>query len=255
VLRSAAGHPGVAGARWSPQSLTTVADEAQPGNRLLRLEARTDGTPAGTVQAQACHRRVALHGTYAARVRFSDTPAAGADGDPVVQAFFAAGPLRHDFDPAFSEIDWEYLANGGWGSPHTRLYAIAWQTVRLEPWQAHNAAQELMGSHAGWRILVMQVDAAGSRWFLDGREVARHGGRNTPVEPMALAFSVWFSPAGLLPAGRERRWHMDVDWVLHLPDAVRSPAAVGSLVAGLRARGVARRDTVADRGLPSRCDF
>ena len=83
------------------------------------------------MQAQVCHERKALYGTYAARVRFSDQPASGAGGDPVIQAFHAASPLRHDFDPEFSQVDWQYLANGGRGSEKTRLYAIAWQPAIL----------------------------------------------------------------------------------------------------------------------------
>ena len=200
-LRDAPGHPGVPGASWSPEAIQLIADPdpAHPGNRLLRLQARTNGTPDGTVQAQLCHQRKVLAGTYAARIRFSDEPLSGADGDPVIQTFYAVAPLRFDFDPEFSEIDWEYLPKGGWGSPATRLYSIAWQTARIEPWQAHNAARETPGSQAGWHPLLMQLGEDRSRWFVDGREVAVHGGRNHPVVPMAISFNLWFSPTGLLP--------------------------------------------------------
>lgn len=169
TLRDAPGHPGVPGARWSPQGVRLVDDPARPGNRLMRLEAATDGTPAGTEQAQVCHRRRLLHGTWAARVRLSDRPLSGVDGDPVVQAFYAISPLLHDLDPGFSEVDFEYLPNGGWGSAATRLYAISWQTVRLAPWQAFNAAHEEPGSHDGWRVLLMQADAVRTRHAVDGR--------------------------------------------------------------------------------------
>lgn len=260
-LRDAAGHPGVPGARWSPQAVDTVAADdagAPPGDRLLRLRAATDGTPEGTVQAQLCHARKLLQGTYAARVRFADAPESGADGDPVVMAVYAAAPLRFDFDPDFSEIDWEYLPNGGWGSPATRLYGIAWQTARIEPWSAHNAAHEEPGSHDGWHTLVVQVGASRSHWFVDGRPVAVHGGRNHPVVPMAMALSLWFSPGGLQPPAPEpRRWRMDVDWVLHAAGAEWAPERVQAEVQALRRDGVARVDGVPDAvpPLPSRCDF
>lgn len=257
-LRDAAGHPGVPGARWDPAAVTLADDPAAPGNRVLRLTARTDGTPDGTVQAQACHRRKLLQGTYAARVRFSDAPLAGADGDTVVQTFYAAAPPRFDFDPEFSELDWEYLPNGGWGHEKTRLYAVAWQTVRIEPWQAHNAAAEAFGSFDGWHVLVMQVDATQSRWFVDGREVARHGGRNHPVVPMALSFNLWFSPSGLQPAGGAPRvWQQDVDWVLHAPGRSLAPAAVEALVRQQRAAKQPFVDTVpaAVPPLASDCRF
>ena len=263
ILRDAAGHPGVPGARWLPDAVSLVDDPAEAPqsrgrNRLLRLTARTDGTPQGTVQAQVCHQRKLLNGTYAARVRFSDQPVSGADGDPVIQTFYAVAPLRFAFDPQFSEIDWEYLPNGGWGSQQTRLYSIAWQTVQVEPWQAFNAQRETFGSQAGWRTLVMQLAEGRSRWFVDGREVALHGGRNHPVVPMAISFNLWFSPAGLLPhGGAARVWMQDVDWVLHAADQVLAPAAVLDTVRGLRAKGVPRVDSVpaAVPPLPSPCSF
>jgi len=236
TLRSEAGHPGVAGARWVPEAVTLIDDPAQPGNRLLRLQAQTDGTPAGTQQAQICHQRKLLRGTYAARVRFTDTPAAAADGDPVIQAFYAISPLQHDLDPTFSEADFEYLPNGGWGSPATRLYAISWQTVQIEPWRAFNSAHEAAGSHAGWRVLTIQVEETKVRHFLDGRLLAEHGGRNVPTVPMSMNLSLWFSPGGLLPASAApRRWAIDVDWVFHAAGAPMTPAAVLATVERLRA--------------------
>lgn len=260
-LRDAPGHPGVPGARWSPQAIdttpTSLAD-GPAGDRLLRLSASTDGLPTGTTQAQLCHGRKLLQGTYAARLRLADQPLAGMDGDPVVMAFYAATPLRFDFDPEFSEIDWEYLPNGGWGSPETRLYGIAWQTARLEPWEAHNAAHVEPGSLDGWHTLVVQVEATQSHWFLNGRALATHGGRNHPVRPMAMALSLWFSPGGLLaPSTEPRQWQMEVDWVLHAAGQTWSPAQVQAEVQALRQAGVARWDSVpeADPPLPSRCDF
>lgn len=257
-LRSASGHPGVPGAAWRAEAVRLLDDPEQPGNRLLRLSAHTDGTPAGTVQAQLCQARKFLYGTYAARVRFSDRPVAGVDGDPVVQTFYAVAPLRFAFDPEFSEIDWEYLPNGGWGSARTRLYAISWQTVRVEPWAAYNSAHEAPGSHAGWHTLVMQVERGQARHYLDGVRLGEHDGRQVPVVPMALAFNLWFSPGGLLPASAAPRvYEQDVDWVLHAANRLLSPAQVEEEVRALRARGLAHTDTVpaAEPPLESRCDF
>ena len=255
TLRGAAGHPGVPGARWSPDAVSLQREGA---TTLLRLNARTDGTPAGTVQAQLCHQRKALRGTYAARVRFGNEPLQGAGGDPVIQSFYAVAPLAHDFDPDFSEIDWEYLANGGWGSAATRLYAITWQTVRLDPWQAHNAAFEHKARLDGWHTLAMQVrDNGQTHWFIDGRPLVRHGGRNVPVQPMAISFSIWFSPTGLLPRSHEpRQWAQDVDWVFFAPDRTLAPAEVERQVRRWQRAGVDHLDTVpADPALASRCDF
>ena len=259
LLRSGLGHPGVTGARWAPEAISLIEDPAQRGNRLLRLTARTDGHDGpGTVQAQLCHQRKLLRGTYAARVRFSDTPVTGADGDPVVQTFYAVAPLKHAFDPEFSEVDWEYLPNGGWGSEKQRLYGISWQTVQLEPWTAHNSAHEEFRSFDGWHVLMMQVEEQQVRMFVDGRPVARHAGRNVPVVPMSIAFNLWFSPAGLLPAGGEPRvYAQDVDWVFHLAGRSLTPAQVDGEVRRLRRAGTAHIDTVPapQPALESRCDF
>jgi len=176
----------------------------------------------------------------------------------VIQTFYAVAPLRRDYDPEFSEIDWEYLPNGGWGSDRTRLYGISWQTVRIEPWDAVNRAHEEFGSAEGWHVLMMQVDEARTRHYLDGRLLAEHGGRFAPAVPMAISFSMWFSPAGLLPADDVARvYQQDVDWVFHAADRQLSPAQVASEVRRLRARRVGRMDTVAPQvpALASPCDF
>jgi hypothetical protein len=258
TMRHAMGHPGIAGARWGPATLALVPDPQLPGNQLLRLQASTDGTPAGTSQAQICHARKYLEGTYAARVRFSDEPVSGNDGDVVVQTFYAVSPLRHDFDPEFSEVDWEYLPNGGWGDPTTRLYGITWQTVRIEPWQAHNQAHQEKRSVAGWRTLVLQIQDGKTRHYLDGALLAEHGGRNYPVVPMSINFNLWFSPGGLLPVSTTARiYEQDVDWVFHAKDQLLTPEQVDAQISSFRSQKKAFIDQIAPATPPlgSTCDF
>lgn len=258
TLRHAMGHPGIAGARWGPATITLVPDPHLPGNQLLRLRARTDGTPEGTAQAQICHARKYFEGTYAARVRFSDEPVSGDDGDVVVQTFYAVSPLRHDFDPEFSEVDWEYLPNGGWGDTTTRLYGITWQTVRIDPWQAHNQAHQEKRSVAGWRTLVLQIRDGKTRHYLDGVLLAEHGGRNYPVVPMSINFNLWFSPGGLLPVSNTARvYEQDVDWVFHAKDQLLTPAQVDAQIKTFRTQNRAYVDQVTQPSpaLPSICDF
>ena len=252
------GHPGIAGARWGPDSLSLVADPERPGNQLVRLQASTDGTGPGTTQAQLCHARKYLEGTYAARVRFSDHPVEGPDGDVVVQSFYAVSPLKHDFDPEFSEVDWEYLPNGGWGDARTRLYGITWQTVRVEPWLAFNQAHQEFRPLGGWHTLVMQVAKGHTRHILDGVVLAEHGGRNYPVVPMSINFNLWFSPGGQLPGVSSLRvYQQDVDWVLHVKEQVLSATEIDTLVVQLRTSKVPAIDTVAPASpaLASTCDF
>jgi hypothetical protein len=258
ILRDKPGHPGIEGAAWGPDTVTLINDPAQPGNRLLRLAARTDGTPQGTAHAQVCQARKFFEGSYAARVRFSDTPAVGPDGDVIVQTFYVVSPLRFDFDPEYSELDWEYLPNGGWGDPKTRLYGVTWQTVSLHPWKAYNQPLQAFHSVDGWHVLMMQAGGGKTRWYLDGVQLDEHGGRNYPAVPMSLNFNLWYSPGGLQPGSSAQRiYHQDVDWVYHARNRLLSPAEVDAAVQALRRAGTAHIDSVpaANPPLDSTCDF
>ena len=228
---------------------------APEGDKVRQGDGRT---PEGTFQAQVCHARKYLEGTYAARIRFSDVPVQGADGDIVIQSFYAVSPLRFDFDPEFSEVDWEYLPNGGWGDARTRLYTITWQTVRLAPWQAHNQAHQEVRSLAGWHTLVVQVMNGRTRHWIDGVQVAEHGGRNYPVVRMSLNFNMWFSPGGMQPVSFPPRiYEQDVDWVLHVQGTALNPAQVEAQVNRLRTNEVSAMDTIgtSEPELASTCDF
>ncbi|MBV8036034.1 glycoside hydrolase family 16 protein [Roseateles sp.] len=243
VLREGTGHPGLPGARFA-------AGQISVGAGLLRLRLSTDGTPANTLQPQLCNARKFLFGTTTARVRLRDT---AGSRDPIVQAFYQASPLKHDFDPEFSEVDFEYLPHGGWGAPETRLYGVAWQTVRIEPWLSFNSAGQAMGSHDGWQLLTAQVEAGRVRHYVNGRLFNEAAARNVPVQAMAISFSHWLSDGAT--AGAPREYEFEVDWVLHEAGKTLSPAAMQARVAALRKQGVARRDTVPDSGLTSECNL
>lgn len=243
VLRDGTGHPGQPGARFAPQQLALAGG-------LLTLSLATDGSAAGTVLAQLCGPRKFLVGTTTARVRLRDTPGSR---DPVIQSFFLASPLKHDYDPDFSEVDFEYLPHGGWGEPETRLYGVSWQTVRIDPWQSFNQASIVKGSFDGWQVLTVQVEATRTRHYVNGRLMGEHTGRNVPAKPMAISFNHWLA-AGAVP-GAPRDHEFEVDWVLHAAGKTVSPAAMQTRAAQLRKQGVAQRDTVPDVGLTSECNL
>jgi hypothetical protein len=105
---------------------------------------------------------------------------------------------------------------------------------------------------------MMQVARGQVTLFLDGRQIAQHGGRNYPVSPMSINFNLWFSPTGLLPKSElPRRYEQDVDWVFHARNQVLGPAQVEAEIVRLRAAGLAWVDTVpaVEPTLGSRCDF
>jgi hypothetical protein len=257
TIRSAQGWPGVAGAAWSPGGISFVADPGRRKNRLLRLTSSTDGTAAGTSEAQICQRRKFLQGTYATRVRFEDAPSSGADGDQLVETFYAISPLQAPLDPNYSELDWEYLPNGGWGVTAPTLFVTSWHTVQLDPWIADNTFSTAAGSLDGWHTLVLQVANGSVAYYLDGALVARHGGKYYPRVAMSINYNLWFIQGGQLASGPTRSYHEDVDWVFHAAGVVLSPSAVVAHVAKLRHARISFRDTVPAENPPlnSPCNF
>jgi hypothetical protein len=253
VVRTAEGWPGVPGATWSAENVSFHPNPARAGDRVLRMTSSTDGTSVGTTQTQVCHRRKYREGTYAARVRFRDA----AGGDQVVETFYAISPLRAPMDLSYSELDFEYLPNGGWGFAGPTLFVTTWETFSPEPnWIADNTSGRAEGSRAGWHTLVLQVMDGGATYYVDGAELASHGGRYYPEAPMSINFNLWFIRDGLLGGGAVRRYAEDVDWVFHRAGAVLSPRDVSAEVARLRRASVSFRDTVPARPrLPSPCDL
>ncbi|TDD18625.1 cellulose binding domain-containing protein [Nonomuraea diastatica] len=236
TVRSSSGGPGVPGATWSPGAISF------PGG-LLTLDSSTNGTPSGTVQTELSTANRKFHeGTYAARVRFSDAPTSGPDGEHVVQTFFTITPLRFNLDPDYGELDFEYLPNGGWGEPANILYATSWETYQGEPWQAVNTHTEERASFAGWHDLVIQVSGGRIKYYVDGRLFADHGDIYYPETPMWIMFNQWF--IDLQGATGTRTYRQQVDYVYHSKNEVLSPAEVQSRVGSLRSSGTAFQDTV-----------
>ena len=256
-IRTEQGWPGVPGASWSVANVSFVSDRANPRNRLLRLTSSTDGTAAGTSQAQVCQQRKFREGTWATRIRFADVPVSGPDGDQIVEGFYAISPLAAPLDPDFSELDWEYLPNGGWGRSEPTLWTTTWETARLEPWLADNVTLPTSGSMAGWHTLVLQVAGGTVTYSLDGARRVEHGGTYYPEVPMSLNYTAWFVDGGMLPPGTRRTYVVDVDWAFGVAGAVLSPAQVLARVRALRAKRVAFRDAVtpAQPPLASPCNL
>jgi hypothetical protein len=255
VVRSKQGWPGVEGASWEG-ALSFVDDETTAGNRLIRLTAQTDGST--TRQAQFCHERKYLEGTYAARVRFSNGPIEGPDGDQVVETFYTITPLKAALDPDYSEQDFEYLPNGGWGGSDLTLHNTTWETFRPPPeWLPVNATNSRRGDLEGWHTLVLQVADQQVHYYLDGQLLATHGEPYYPESPMSINFNLWFIAEGLIASKERRVYTQDVDWVFHEAGRVLAPADVDAAVSKLRATGIASRNNVLERNpaLASTCDL
>ncbi|MGB8981388.1 MAG: glycoside hydrolase family 16 protein [Anaerolineales bacterium] len=255
IVRAGSGWPGVPGATFRPENVSFVDYPDQVENRLLRMTSSTDGTSQNTYQTQVCHQRKYLEGTYAARVRFSDEPVSGVDGDQVVETFYTITPYVEPLDPDYSEMDYEYLPNGGWGSPALTFFVTTWETVQIEPWDARNTSNSVQGSLAGWHTLVTQVMGGTVRYFVDGSLIAQHGGEYYPDAPMSINFNLWFIDGGLAQAEGVREYQEDVDWVFHEAGVLRMPDDVTARVNGLRNASVTFQDTVESGIQQSPCDL
>ena len=258
IIRTAAGWPGVPGATWSEDGVSLLLDPSRPGNKIIRMTSSTDGTAANTTQTQICHQRKYFEGTYAARVRFTDNSVSGPGGDQTVQSFYTIAPLKAPMDPDYSELDYEYLPNGGWGIAGPTLYATTWETFSPEPnWKKDNVFQTMAGSQAGWHTLVIQVADQKVRYLVDGKLFVEHGGNYYPEDTMSINFNLWFIRDGMIQAKEARQYQEDIYWVFFQSNSALTPAEVEAAVAGFRRQRIKFRDTVSAKvpALVSPCNF
>ena len=258
IVRTEPGWPGVPGATWSERGVSFHKDPINANNRILRMTSSTDGTNANTTQTQICHQRKYLEGTYAARVRFTDSPVSGPGGDQIVESFYTISPLKAPMDPDYSELDFEYLPNGGWGIDGPTLYATTWETFYPEPnWKKDNVFKTLGGSQAGWHTLVIQVLDQKVRYFVDGKFFVEHSGNYYPEDTMSINFNLWFIRDQMVKAKETRRYQEDIDWVFFQASAALMPEQVEEAVAAMRKQRIKFRDTVPAKvpALVSPCNF
>ncbi|RCG32831.1 hydrolase [Sphaerisporangium album] len=242
TVRTNSGGPGVPGASWPKNNISFPS--IATGNQALQLKAVSDGTAAGTQQAEFLHQRKFLEGTYAARVKFSDAPLSGPDGDNIVETFFTITPLNADLDPDYSEQDFEYLPNGGWGEQGNIMYTTSWETYRNDPWLAVNVHNEVRASYDGWHDLVLQVSGGKIRYYIDGALFAEHGDIYYPETVQSVNFNLWFISGGLVGSSTQRTYVQQVDWFFHAKNEVVSPSQVVDRVNGYRASSTRWVDTV-----------
>ncbi len=247
TTRNDVGSPGVPGARWLTSNITFPTVN---GERVAQLAASTDGTANGTTHSELFQsERRFWEGTYASRIRFTDAPASGTDGDHVNETYFTISPLRYDRDPLYSELDFaEYLPNGGWGGPQAN-YQTSWYTYWNNPtWDGLRQSTSQNRSMDGWHDLVTQVSGQHVRYYIDGVLTADHttdaqGNPVYPRTPMSINYNMWFiDTAG--HSGGNSVYTEQVDWTYYAGNQVVSPADAVARAAQYRSAGTSHVDTV-----------
>ncbi len=246
VPRTETGHPGIKKATWWREGITFHPDRLNLDNQVMRLTSKTDGTAINTRHTQICHQRKYREGTYAARVYFNDQPDFGPDGDGIVETFYAISPLAAPMDENYSELDFEYLANGGWGSNTNTLWSTSWETFQLEPWTKVNDFDTYVKSLQGWNTLTLQVFDENIKYYINGELYSEHGSDVYPEVAMSMNFNLWFIPEQLVKFPEMRQYHQDVDWVYFNADKNLSYREVLGEVANMRANNIKQTDTVPD---------
>jgi hypothetical protein len=255
IIRTEAGWPGVPGATWSEDGVSLHKESRL---QFVRMTSSTAGTGATTTQTQICQQRKYFEGTYAARVRFTDAPVSGPGGDQIVESFYTIAPLKAPMDPDYSELDYEYLPNGGWGIDGPTLYATTWETFSPEPnWKKDNVFKTTNGTQAGWHTLITQVMDKKVRYFVDGKLFAEHGDEYYPEDTMSINFNLWFIRDGMTKSTERRQYQEDIDWVFFQANSALTPQQVESSVAAMRRTSRGFRDTVPAKVPPlvSPCNF
>ncbi|MFJ2021322.1 cellulose binding domain-containing protein [Streptomyces nodosus] len=241
-VRSNSGGPGVPGATWDPADVTFPSSG---GNTVMNLKTSTNGTASGTKQTEVLTKATKFkNGTYAARVKFADAPTSGPDGDHLVQTFFTINDLKAPMADDYSEYDFEYLPNGGWGEPSSILYTTSWETYNPDPWVAVNQHTEGRQSYDGWHDLMLTIDNRAITYYVDGRLFGTHDAAYLPERPMSINFNQWLIDLDGQTSTTPRAYQEQVDYVLHVKDQVLTPAQVSAKVAAYRSAGTAFEDTV-----------
>ncbi|MFJ2197306.1 cellulose binding domain-containing protein [Streptomyces violaceusniger] len=241
-VRSNSGGPGVPGATWAPEKVTF---SSTGGNSIMNLETSTAGTAASTKQTEILTKAMKFkNGTYAARVKFSDAPKSGPDGDHLVQTFFTINDLTAPMADDYAEYDFEYLPNGGWGETSDILYTTSWETYQPDPWVAVNQHTEGRRSYNGWHDLVLTIDNSTIKYYIDGQLFGTHDAAYLPERPMSINFNQWLIDLAGQTSTTARAYDQQVDYVLHVKDQVLTPAQVTAKLSAYRGTGTTFEDTV-----------
>jgi len=244
-LRNDTGRPGPQGAQWSSRNISFTHVN---GSRVLELTATTDGTGPGTTEAEFGRvSNEALSGTYVARIKFSDVPFRGPDGDHLNQTFYALSSNISECGAGYSETDFdEYLPNGGYGVATGFNTETTWREPDTDcDSAALDESDQYDTSIAGWHTIMSTVAGGKVTYYVDGQIVGGSDESYYPQNKMSIAFNEWFADLKGHQAGSGTSvWHEDVDYVYYAADRVLTPAQAAAQVHHVRRSGHSFIDTL-----------
>lgn len=240
-VRSGSGGPGQSGATWSPANISFPTVD---GSKSLQLLTATNGTAQGTTQSEFGRTAEdAFAGTYSARVKFSDAPVSGPDGDHVVQTFYAISSPP-DCDPTYSETDFsEYLPNGGYGETRTFNSQSTW-ALTGDGCDSDFVESDQYASLAGWHTVTATVSDGTVKYMIDGTVVGTASGKYFPRRNMSIAFNHWTLDLSGHSGSTKSTYREAVDYVYYAENRVLTAAQVAAQVSAYRQAGKSFVDTV-----------
>jgi len=180
-----------------------------------------------------------LYGTYAARVRYVDTPDAGGCATVNEAPFWAMSDWNttHGKD-TYSEVDFEYLPCGGWGLPGPVQTFTTWLN---DSTSNGSIEKDMPGSWDGWHTVIFVVQAGQPvKWYDNNTLVSTaNDAAYTPRSPMQIIPQIWFIDNTVIST-----WHTDIDWVYYVKDTVMTGDQVTAAVNNLRNLGLARKNNL-----------
>lgn len=225
-IRTGAGGPGIHDT-WSVAGVSFPGADGARGGQVLQLRAATDGTKAGTTQAELESSGVQLlNGTFAARIHFSGQPTTGKTGDPINEAYYLISPPTQG---GYSEVDNEYMPIGWGETKGPILDTTSWFDDQTKDRATNRNIIDLNG----WHTIILTVADGKVTYNVDGKTLFTATGKYVPRTPMGVNFNAWF---GDLFASGTRSWDMQVNWFF-ASDKAMSPANVDTSVTDLYAQG------------------
>ena len=233
--RTGPGGPGISDT-WSTSGVSFPSEASAQGGQVLQLQAGTDGTSASTHQAELESTKAEFfNGTYAARIYFANQPTSGPNGDHINESFY---PISADGkSPLYSELDNEYMPNGGWGAPGPAFDTTSWYSAVTDDRVTRRSHQSLQG----WHTMMITAEDGVVTYSMDGKTLFSSTGKYIPRESMDVDFSDWFID---LPFVGQRTWDMQVNWFYYKADQAVSLKNVQKAVAGFYQAGTHYINTV-----------